>query len=313
MLYFFTWNSDFLIKEQIKAWKSKFIWKFWDFNLVEIKNLEEVDNNFLVENLTSRSFLDEKKLIIINVEQGKKSEKEEQKRDFILSILDKISEENIVLFYLIHPDKRSKLYKWFKAACETKEFSIQENQEIKQIIRSKYPDQISPNAIDTIIQYKSWNLSKIISEIEKLLITINYIEPKNITDNIAAELEESIFQIIDDILNKNIISAIKKIDITLHDINVYAFYNNLLANLRTTTYILKYKHFDIEPRNIWIKLNLWNRSFLTTKTYKVFPKELENLYISLINLDKKMKTGNLIWSEDEVFQNEIEKCILKLH
>ena len=84
MLYFFTWNSDFLIKEQIKAWKSKFIWKFWDFNLVEIKNLEEVDNNFLVENLTSRSFLDEKKLIIINVEQGKKSEKEEQKRDFIL-------------------------------------------------------------------------------------------------------------------------------------------------------------------------------------------------------------------------------------
>jgi DNA polymerase III delta subunit len=64
-----------------------------------------------VENLTSRSFLDEKKLIIINVEQGKKSEKEEQKRDFILSILDKISEENIVLFYLIHPDKRSKLYK----------------------------------------------------------------------------------------------------------------------------------------------------------------------------------------------------------
>jgi DNA polymerase III delta subunit len=99
-------------------------------------------------------------------------------------------------------------------------------------------------------------LSKIISEINKLLITIDYIEPKNITENIAAELEESIFQIIDDILNKNIVSAIKKIDITLHDINVYAFYNNLLANLRTTTYILQYKHFDIEPRNIGIKLNL---------------------------------------------------------
>lgn len=312
MLYFFTWNSDFLIKEQIKAWKDKFIWKFWDFNLVEIKNLEEVDNNFLVENLTSRSFLSDKKLIIINLEQEKKNEKEEQKREFILSLLDKISEENIVLFYLTNPDKRSKLYKGFKQACETKEFSIQENLEIKQIIRLKYPDKISPNAIDTIIQYKSWNLSKIISEINKLLITIDYIEPKNITENIAAELEESIFQIIDDILNKNIVSAIKKIDITLHDINVYAFYNNLLANLRTTTYILQYKHFDIEPRNIGIKLNLWNRSFLTTKTYKVFPKELKSLYVSLINLDKKMKTGNLIGSENEVLQNEIEKCIMKL-
>ena len=163
MLYFFTWNSDYLIKEQIKAWKKKFIWKFWDFNLVEIKGLEEVDNNFLVENLTSRSFLSEKKLIIINLEQGKKSEKEEQKREFIISILDKVSEENIVLFYLTNPDKRSKTYKWFKEKCETKEYSIKENQEIKQIISSKYTDQISPHAIDTIIQYKSGNLSKIVS------------------------------------------------------------------------------------------------------------------------------------------------------
>ena len=128
MLYFFTWNSDYLIKEQIKAWKKKFIWKFWDFNLVEIKGLEEVDNNFLVENLTSRSFLSEKKLIIINLEQGKKSEKEEQKREFIISILDKVSEENIVLFYLTNPDKRSKTYKLFKEKCETKEYSIKENQ-----------------------------------------------------------------------------------------------------------------------------------------------------------------------------------------
>lgn len=312
MLYFFTWNSDFLIAEQIKAWKLKFVWKFWDFNLVEIKDLEEVDNNFLVENLTSRSFLDEKKLLIINLKQEKKSEKEEKKREFILSLLEKISDNNIVLFYMSNPDKRSKIYKWFKQNCETKDFSIQENQELKKILFTRYKEKVSPSAIDTLIQYKSWNLSKIIQEIEKLLITFESIEPKHITENIASELEESIFQIIDNILNRNIISAIKKIDTTLSDTNIYAFYNGLLANLRTTTYILKYKHFDKEPKEIALKLNLGNRSFLTNKTYKIYPKELERLYIWLIDLDKKMKTWKMIGSEDEVFQNEIEKHIMKL-
>jgi DNA polymerase III delta subunit len=58
-------------------------------------------------------------------------------------------------------------------------------------------------------------MTKINSEIEKLLINFDYINTKEIIENIAPELEESIFQIIDDILNCNIINAIKKIDIIL--------------------------------------------------------------------------------------------------
>jgi hypothetical protein len=112
-------------------------------------------------------------------------------------------------------------------------------------------------------------------------------------------------------MNKNTINAIKKIDTTLQDTNVYAFYNGLLANLRTSTFISKYKHFDVEPKDIGVRLNLGNRSFLTTKTYKIPYQKLQNLYIELIEIDKKMKTGKLIGSEDEVFQMEIEKCIIK--
>jgi DNA polymerase III delta subunit len=56
-----------------------------------------------------------------------------------------------------------------------------------------------------LIAYKSNNLEKVNSEINKLLITKNYIEIDHIIDNIFPELEESIFQFIDDILNKNIV------------------------------------------------------------------------------------------------------------
>jgi DNA polymerase III delta subunit len=181
--------------------------------------------------------LGEKKLIILNLP----SENNDDTTEFLTKTIEKIPENNIVLFYTIHPDKRTKLYKKLVEKCLSKDFSISDNTDIKNIITKKYPDQISYSAIDTIIQYKSGNLAKIISEIDKLLITKDFIEPKDITENIAPELEESIFQIIDDILNKNILEAIKKIKTTLGDINVYAFYNNLLANLRTSTYIHTYK------------------------------------------------------------------------
>jgi hypothetical protein len=54
-------------------------------------------------------------------------------------------------------------------------------------------------------------------------------------------LEESIFQIIDLVLNKQIPEAVDKINIILNETNIFAFYNNLLSNLRTSLFILKLK------------------------------------------------------------------------
>jgi len=62
--------------------------------------------------------------------------------------------------------------------------------------------------------------------------------------------------VIDDILNKNIVSALSKIKIILSDTNVYAFYNNLLANLRTSVYISKLKFLKTPTIEISNALNL---------------------------------------------------------
>ena len=306
MIYFFTWNSDYLIREQVKAWKDKFVTKFWDFNLLHIKSIESVNNNFLVENITSTSFLAEKKLIIIDLEE----KLSDDKQNFLLKILDKIPEENIVLFSSINPDKRNKLYKELKKNSEHKEYNNKDEQDIKLILSKKYWNKITPSWINTIIAYKSWNLNKIVSEIEKLSILFNKIDSKEIIDNIVPELEESIFQVIDDILNKKIISSISKIDLILNDTSVYAFYNNLLANLRTSLYIIKLKHIGKNTANIWKILNLWNRAFLINKRYSINYSEIEKLYINLVWLDKKMKSWKLNWTEEKDFRFELEKIIL---
>lgn len=324
MLYLFTWNSDFLIKQEIKIWKDRFISKFWDFNIIHIKDIELVDNNFLVENITSASFLSEKKLVIIDLENKKSSKKENssesenfsesenssEKEKFFLKILDKIPENNIILFNIINPDKRSKFYKELIKISEVKEFNIIDNTTLYSIISKKYWRKISTNWINAIIKYKSSNLNKIISEIEKLLITFDYIDSKEVLENIVPELEENIFQIIDDILNKQINNSIKKINIILNEINIYALYNNLLANLRTSVYIFKLKKLNKSVSEISKTLNLGNKTFLINKKYKINYNEIQRLYINLVNIDKKMKSWLLNWTTDKEFKFELEKVLL---
>jgi DNA polymerase III delta subunit len=88
------------------------------------------------------------------------------------------------------------------------------------------------------------------------LITKAKINSYDIKEFIAPELEESIFQVIDDILNKNIVGSLSKIKTILNDTNIYAFYNNLLANLRTSVYISKLKNLKTPTFEISNALNL---------------------------------------------------------
>jgi hypothetical protein len=87
-------------------------------------------------------------------------------------------------------------------------------------------------------------------------------------------------------------------------------YNSLLANLRVNLFILKLK----KDGNSWLEiseiLNLWNKAFLVNKSYKMDYEKLKKLFINLVNIDKKMKTGNMFWNEDEDFLLEIEKSLI---
>lgn len=317
MIYLFTWNSQYLVREKTLSWKNAYIEKYGDFNLVHFKDLKQTDNNILNQELLAEWFMWEKKLIIIDdfpLSWSNKDSDLNEKQDFLESILDKIPENNIVIFSSANPDKRSKFYKKIvKIANKVEEFNASLENDIFQIISKKYSNKIDNSAINLLIKYKSWNLEKIISEIEKLFILSYRITENLIKENIFPELEESIFQLIDDILNLDILWIINKINIILEQTNIYLFYNNLIANLRTSVFIsnLKSSHNRIEQNRISEILDLKNKAFLVNKNYKINNKQLNNLYIWLIDLDKKMKSWFFIGSEESDFKFEIEKVILE--
>ncbi|PIE85680.1 hypothetical protein CSA08_00855, partial [Candidatus Gracilibacteria bacterium] len=200
MIYLFTGNSSNLVRKSVFKWKKMFISKYGDFNLIHIKNVLDFDNNSILENLISESFLSEKKLIIIDdiplstVEKGKEKK---DKEEFIFKLLGKIPENNIVLFSSISPDKRSKFYKEIKKVGKIQEFNSLGEDDVSFKLRQLYGDKIHFNAVKEIIRYKGGHIDKIIPEIDKLLITKNFISKYDIVENIYPELEESIFILID--------------------------------------------------------------------------------------------------------------------
>lgn len=318
MIYIFTGNLEILKNEALNKWKNQFIEKYSDFNLFHFKNLENIKIEDLYQSIISEWFFSEKKLIIIDI-SDKSNEKESKKdkildsiKENILKSLEKISENNIVIINYTTPDKRKSFWKNLIKIWELKEFNIKNDVELKNFINSKYSWKIDNYAIEILINYKSKNPTKIIQEIEKLLILKDFIKREDIEKNIIPELEEDIFNIINLLLNKEKIQSIEKIWIILEQTNIFAFYNSLLSNLRTNLFILKLKNENISQTEISNILWLWNRSFLVWKNYKITFEELRVFYINLVEIDKNMKTWKLIKNDLEDIKFEIEKCILKI-
>lgn len=307
MLYLFAWNNEYLVKEELKKWKTRFLDKFGEFNLTHIQNIEELDKSALSENLLASSFFSEKKLVVI--ENIEKIDKDENKKEFFISILDKIPESNIIVLSSNSLQERSLLYKKCLEVWEVKRFDIKNTYETKLFIEKKYNSKIDSKAIDKIISYKSNNLSKIISELDKLFITKTSVNEKDIIELITPEFEETVFIFVDKVLNKDKKSIFNDLDIILENTDIYAFYNMFLWNLRNFVYIAFFKHIWYKNADITRELSLWNRWFLVDKKFKLNYNELFSLYEKLINFDKNMKFWKLIGSSKDDLKYELQKIL----
>jgi len=160
---------------------------------------------------------------------------------------------------------------------------------LKKFLLKRYDGKISSADLDILVRYKSAHIQKIISEIEKLLLSKEKITKDDIEKNIVPEIEENIFMIVDNLLNKKKDTVLKEIKNTLNFITVYALYNSLLANIRNRVYIDMLKSLHFSQTEIKDYLGLGNKAFLIGKTYNIRFEELKNFYQDLIELDKKMK------------------------
>ena len=314
MLYFFTWNNHYLIRQEVLRWKYGFGIKQSEDVIHHINDLSSISSEDLRDTLVARSFLSEKRMIIID-DFPYSSEKSfswaSEKESLILKMLPHIPEENIVIFSSLNPDKRGVSYKKIIEYAKVTELSIKNIEDTKALLSKKYEENISMQNISKILLLKWNNYEKTLWEIEKLLLTRNYIEQNDIEKHISPEFEESIFVFIDSILEKNPKRILRELQNILQFTNFYAFYQSLLANIRIFVFIEYFKSYKKSQSEIVDIMKLWNRQFLVGKRHASSFFELKKLYTHLIDFDKSMKTWKFISSDERYLVKEIEAIFLK--
>lgn len=313
MIYIFVWERYFRQK-LLNAWKKAFEEKHSIHNIIHIRNIFDYDLSFYEQNFLSSWFFASKNLFIIDDFPFNSWEDDKENTlkyvEYFLDILPKISNENVVVFNQTNIDKRSKLYKEIVKIWEIKDFSILNENDLLNKLNKVYDSKVSQNAINNLIKLKWINFSNISNELDKILITKDYIDLPDLKD-ISKDIEENIFEIINDILSldtKKAILSLRELSSFLD--NPYLLYNMLVANLRVYFYIFKLKSLQKSSKDIKDILDLWNRGFLVDKSYKITYNEFFKIYEKMISIDSRLKTWKLIWSEEKDMMYEIERSLI---
>ncbi len=313
MIYIFIWENYFR-KKLLSTWKASFAEKFSEHNIIHVSNVFSHDLWFFEQNLLSSWFFSEKNLFIIDdFPFGSDDDTNADQKNIVelfLNILPKINPDNIVVFNSEKVDKRSKLYKEIVKNWEIKDFSIADENELFTKINEVYKWKISTKAITKIIELKWNNFSSISGELDKILISKDFVDVGDLAF-VSKDIEENIFEIINDLLNEDISKAILKLRELSHSLdNPYLLYNSLASNLRFYFYIFKLKLLGKSNDEIKNILDLGNRAFLVWKNYKIDKNKFLRVYEKIASIDWKMKSWKLIWSENEDMMYEIERSFL---
>lgn len=295
-------EENFLSLQKLKNIKEKFASK--DLENSNINELEVKSFSFAEFSKLSSSapFLSEKRLIILkNILTSKINNGDEEKT---IEYLSKIPESSVVIFYEDSNsiDNRRLLVKKVKnLAKKSWEFKKLTNQEaenwVKKELASKEGTITSP-AFSKLLAFVGNNLWQLDKEIDKLVTYKNKkrIEEDDIEKLVSANLNTSVFELIDNIGEKNLGKSLK-------------FLNNLIEQGEEVLYLLGMVIYQLRnlilikdlalknlPKSEIIKITK-KHPYVVTKTLsqsKNFsPEELDNIYKRIFETELKIKTGRM--------------------
>ena len=218
-LYFFTWDEEYLLDQELYRRVSNFTQKFGN-DSVSFFHVENWDEWKAKQSIYGWGLFSTKTLTVIDglpTWTDRFGFTISQVENFIDEFLKKkweIPAENLLVFANSKPDKRSRLYKFLKDNANIKEFKTMDNAWLKVYIKQELWNlKISDSVLQKFIQ-KVWvELYRINSEIDKLKYYCEYNSLSEITENLVDEVvfwlvDSQVFELLDYLL-KDKTKAIK--------------------------------------------------------------------------------------------------------
>lgn len=202
MTYLLYGINDYLIDTEIKKIKNKY--NIGNDDLINYDYLE-TNIKIIIDDAYNMPLFNENKLIIVNNCNLFESSSKKEETTVLENYLSKSNESTILIFIekTEKLDERKKIYKILK---ENKNILECNSININNLVKEQFEDyEITPSIITKLINRVGNNPYNLINEIEKL--KIYKINDKKITDEdikfTSKNIEESIFDLIDYIINKN--------------------------------------------------------------------------------------------------------------
>ena len=279
-----------IIEHYKKIHKSGLNLKFFDCQTADFQDFED--------EIRSNSMFKEKKLIVLkNIFLNQKF------KENFLKNSSKLSQSNDII--LFHEEREISstdlLFKFLKKQVKSQEFKPLEGQKLKNWAKkelSKFRTEISPEALDKLINFVGNDLWQLSNEVKKL---VNFkakgkIGPEDVELLVKPKIEADIFKTIDAIALKNKKQALKllhkhleKGDNPLYLLSMINFqFRNLL--------IIKDLIEKNRPYYSILKTSKLH-PFVVKKSYqqaqKFTSQELKKIYQKIFQVDLTIKTGKI--------------------
>ena len=163
-LHFFTGENDFALRRELKRWKSGFVEKYGQENLLEISGRETLSR--LLDAVATMPFLAEKRLIIINGLPP-------LSREEFQSFTENIHPQVVVAIVESKPDKRLGVVKDIDSVADVKGFPVLSECDIGRWIRdeaAKMHASIDDAAVQNLIETVGTDQWMLLGELQKLAL-----------------------------------------------------------------------------------------------------------------------------------------------
>ncbi len=291
-LIFMYGEDSFSLLNELARWKSAFLEKHGDLNLQEISG-EDIEPDELRSSLTSIPMLGEKRLIILKDALSKAELKDaiEEIPDFTVLVVAETSP----------PDKRTSFFKHLSTHATVRLFLQPKGSQLKAwILRrvSMHGGQMDDSAAAYLPNLLGENLWSLENEIQKLIL---YARGKSINVEIIDELvsgntQESIFKMTDELAQKNTPAVLKLIrQLEQQGEDPGYIFAMIARQFRLMLEIKSLLDDRYTPQMIATRMGIhpFVANTAARQCRNFTHGELKKTLASLLEIDRKLKTGNL--------------------
>ncbi|MBD3270319.1 DNA polymerase III subunit delta [Candidatus Peregrinibacteria bacterium] len=313
-IYLFCGEDSFRAYEKLSKWREKFIEKYQDLNYQLFHGAEMSASDF--ENAaTTFPFLSEKKLIVV-MDFLKEGNEADQKR--VAELLEKVSEENIVVFFEHgKPDGRTLLFKRLKKNGILEEFKLLGGFELEKWIAGRLGSRPGAPQVKVLSEYVGSNLWNANNEIEKLKLYANGsdVTIEMIEKMVSPNLTSTVFRLTDLLGEQKIVEALRVFKILMDSgqepIGV------LFMMVRHFRIMAQVKELSAEGmRESEIARRLKEHPFVIKKMIPQISRfdfaEIRRIYAGLASIDHGLKSGRIrvIAGDYSALEQEIEALMV---